>query len=371
MKLQRVFALLFALSSFLLLVRVLFLNEYPDFRIYYTSALLFLEGVNPYTAKDALLVPFLYPPITILIFLPFLAFSLQLAGLFWTVINIFLLLVSFYVLIILFEEKITSNSTLILFGLTCLYFPVKYTLGMGQINILVLFVLVLFIYFYKGKRIAYAGSMLSVAILLKIVPIIILPYLLLRKEFKIVFVVIFSLLFVTIVSFLIFGPMIYQIYLSAVIPELLFSPWKGDYYNQALTGLLTREITDIQLRLLLKNFISASLVFITFFILWWRRKTKDPSLAISVLITLSLIVSSFSWQHHFVWLLIPYTVIFFTIREYKLPTYFYVFLGISYILTGFNISQTASVPTIFQSHVLYGTIILWLLNLYLLHKYGR
>ena len=179
----------------------------------------------------------------------------------------------------------------------------------------------------------------------------------------------FLLLFIISLStFILFELDTIRSYVLVVIPDLLQSPWKGDYYNQSLSGVLMRHVEDVGLRSIAKNVISASMMLITLFFIWLNRKKSNQLLSISTLLVVSLLISSVSWQHHFVWLLIPLITTFAVVSRKKLQKVYYILLMLSYLLTAYNIKNISHVHLIFHSHVFYGALLLWILNLHLLNR---
>jgi hypothetical protein len=79
-----------------------------------------------------------------------------------------------------------------------------------------------------------------------------------------------------------------------------------------------------------------------------------------------LLINNFSWQHHFVWLIFPLITNFYFIKNRKLGWLYFFVLGLSFFLIGLNLKNPNIFPIAFTSHVFYGTLMLWGLNLYLL-----
>jgi hypothetical protein len=124
------------------------------------------------------------------------------------------------------------------------------------------------------------------------------------------------------------------------------------------------------LRELSRILISLVLVSVSFLIVWLKnsKKTEVINLILSLLITLSVLINNFSWQHHFVWLLFPFITILYFIKNKKLARYYYLILGISFFLVSLNLKTPGDFSLLFISHVFYGSIMLWGLNLYILAK---
>lgn len=358
---------LFILSLFFL-VKSLFLNFYPDFKIHYLAPLAIFKGINPYLGGEGYFTPDVHPPFTILLFSPFTLFSYFLAEKIWTLFSIIFLISSVYLIFKINNEKMFSRLGFLISALLfAFYFPIKFTLGMGQINFLILFLTALSIYFLNKNKNYLTGTFLSLSIMIKFFPMLFLPYLIILKKWKIIFSFIVVSIIVLLFTFLVINPNINIYFYKNVLPTLL-GGWKTDYYNQSLSGFLGRQMEAGFLREVFRELISLVLIIASFLIIWIKNSKKAgvANLSFSLLITLSLLINNFSWQHHFVWLLFPFITTFYFIKNKNLSWYYYFVLGVSFFLVGFNFKNPNEFPLILTSHVFYGSLMLWGLNLYLL-----
>ena len=97
-----------------------------------------------------------------------------------------------------------------------------------------------------------------------------------------------------------------------------------------------------------------------------KNKQKDfltTSLKFGTLITANLIVNTFSWQHHFVWLIVPFYASVFMCLKLKKKFLYLLILFVSYFLISINFPNPEILPVIFQSHVFLGTLILFIIQL--------
>ena len=118
---------LFVLSLFFI-IKTLFLNYYPDFRVHYLAPLAIFKGLNPYLGGKNYFTPDVHPPFTILLFSPFTLFSYYLAEKLWTLLSIIFLLVSLDLIFKINKEKMFSGVGLILCSIIfSFYFPVNPT----------------------------------------------------------------------------------------------------------------------------------------------------------------------------------------------------------------------------------------------------
>src|SRR5207248_1333232 len=115
--------------------KVMKLDYWPDFNVFYYSAQDALHNNNPYLLKGQFKGGYLYPPISLLLFYPFADFPVALAGKLWSALSILCLLASLWLLLRIYN----ASGNVITFGIAGIlafnYFPVKFTLGMGQLNL--------------------------------------------------------------------------------------------------------------------------------------------------------------------------------------------------------------------------------------------
>lgn len=349
-------------------LKALIYNYYPDFSSYYYGTITVVNGENPYLGGKDFFTPFVYPPPVLLFFFPFTLLPFFIAQKVFLIISILCLLLSIGILFKLFKLSPLSILGLFLTTLVLNFFPAKFTLGMGQINNVVLLMVTLFVYFYVKKKEILSGSFLATAISLKLFPVLLIIYLIFNKRWKTLLSVALATLAIALVTFVFINPQIISHFLTTVLPNLIES-WKADYYNQSLSAFLIREWDNLGVISVLRSAISAFLIIISFLFVWkFKRNDKAGLLSINLLITLSLIVNTFSWQHHFVWLLIPLFITFYHIKNNRLGKSYYFILGLSYSLMAVNMKNPSLFPILFQSHVLYGALLLYILNVCLLLK---
>jgi len=358
------------LLSFVFLLKVLFLGLYPDFNAYYHVSKYFLEGVNYYAHPELLSISYSYPPIDLLLFVPFTFFPFQSAEIFWTILNILLLITSLYYLTKIFSEKFFSKLNMLFMSFVFISFPTKFTLGMGQLNIFVLTILIIGFWNLIKKRNLLSGVLIGAALSVKFSPILLPIYFLLKFNKKVIVgILVFALL--NIILILLFVPIqITQYYFERIIPDFLLSSWKLDYYNQSFAGVIGRSFGTEYYSSMFKNIVSLVACGACLSVIY-KNKKKDiltTMLSIGVIMTISILFNTFSWQHHFVWLIVPFYATIFYLKKIKAKNNYYLLIAISYLLVSINFPNPNILPIFFQSHVFYGGIILLFVDLYLLKK---
>lgn len=361
-------SIVFCFLSFLWLSKALLLGYYPDFNTQYYVPQLVFSGVNPYLGGSGLYTPQVYPPTEFIFFLPFSIFPLRFSSDLYTILSIGSFVIALLMLSQTFRVRFFSTTNLILMGFGFVMFPAKFTLGMGQVNMFILLLLASCLWLLNKKRDIEAGLVLGISIQIKMFPLFLPIYFLLKLKTKIILGIIITFTTGLIMTFIFIPWDIISEFLK-IFPSLL-SSWKLDYYNQSLAGFIGRSFGTGELATILKQITTIILILMTFFVILKNKKTDflTISLIFGVLINLNIIINTFSWQHHFVWLIIPFYATVFYLRNIKAKWFYYLLLGMIYLLVGINFKDPGVLPIILQSHVLFGAIILLLINLSLLRK---
>jgi uncharacterized membrane protein len=143
---------------------------YPgyDFKDFYQAASNLHAGKQLYEIER-----FVTPPFSAYIFLPFLGLNLEQAFKSFVVCNLIFVLIGLYLAAQCLLREAKREHFLILCFFTCLSFPFIFLLQRGNIDGIVFLFLMLSIYFWHRHG-ALAGSLLSIAVSLKVYPILIL-----------------------------------------------------------------------------------------------------------------------------------------------------------------------------------------------------
>jgi len=155
-----------------------------DFSSYLLSSRTFFEGKNPYTTGS--IFPFIYPLFVCVLLSPLAYLPYWLSNVTWFIINVAALYLVTYEFLKLYSESFTRQEiiALLLIPFVVLIDVIQNNLLNGQINIVVLLLCVLFFKYHLKSRTLLASILLSVAISIKLTPLIFLVYLIVRKEFR-------------------------------------------------------------------------------------------------------------------------------------------------------------------------------------------
>lgn len=328
----------------------------PDFHVFYYATTDLLHQKNPYI--DTFLFTGLgYPIFALFFFIPFTFLPFPIASKVFLLLNVFSLGYIIFLSLSLLQKYSLRNF--LFFLLLCLFFfPVIFTLGMGQSNLLALMFLLAGI-FLKKRFDFFPGILLSLSILIKPIFIIFFLFFFLEKHWKILFT---SFLFISLaitISVKLFGIYYYGYYITSLVPHLLSLSGREIYYNQGFTGFIARLTPNLMLRKIIPSIGGLFLVCYLFVMKFQKISYEHILSAFCIVLVL---IDTLSWQHHFVFLIFPFITAYFTILEKKEKNILFLLLGISYILVGYNIPNplifSRFPTTLLLSHVFFGTLLL-------------
>jgi len=327
----------------------------PDFaQAYYQVGSNLRKGINPYRTSS----PILYPPFSLLVFALLGYFPLNLIQLTWSVFSFLALLISIRLILTSCQLK-SANWFLFLAPLAFLSFPVKFTLGMGQINNFILLLFSLSFYFYQKEKINLSSFFFSLSLLIKLTPVWIFLFFIKKKEWRVFKRILLFLVLGLGLSFLILPRDIFKDFFFLTLPSFKSHFANSAYYNQALTGLISR--------LWGRQAFLVTLIGLIFIFLSWLRigQLNSDHLKFSLLITLGVLIAPVSWQHHLVFLFFPIIVLFTHFLKAGKKTELLI-LAFAYFLIAFNFKN----PSIFEttlwgrlllSHAVFGTLLVYFL----------
>ena len=336
----------------------------PDFSVFYYGAKDLINRQNPYQ-NLRLFTGVGYPPVTLLFFLPLTVIAYPIAQLVWLGLSFLSLLGAVYLSLKICLGRFSWKLFGIILALALLAFPTKFTFGMGQSNLVALFLLLLAFYLFENKKNILAGISLGLVCFIKPILIFFFFFFFLRRAWTVLSTAFFTLIVFLLISFLIVNPALYLFYINEVIPPLFNLSGREIYYNQGTMGFLSRQITDLIWRRNINFLLSFLLIGATFWIVYKTRKIKD---GFALFFPTVLLIDTLSWQHHFVWLIFPFINVYSHLLKTKL-FFLNLILFFSYFLVAINFKDPLLVSerfhSIFLSHAFFGTLILWGLCLYI------
>lgn len=278
-----------------------------DFQVYWGAVQEVLAGRDPYavdTYAPGWQMPFIYPPFALLVLAPIGLMALEPARIGWSLVEV---VIALGLVVVVrdqtrFREQGWGLPALIglaLAGAAVLAsLPVLYGVTTGQIGLgLVALVVVDFTLLPPKWR----GTLTGVAAAIKLTPLILLPYLLVTRQWRIAAVAAGSFVAATALGWLVLPADSTRFWTQIVFDGTRIGGPSG-VGNKSLLGLLTHWVDDSSsLRLLwwvLAGLIAAAS-------LWQARRQYrrgDEFAAVLTVGLLSTVISPISWVHHLAWL---------------------------------------------------------------------
>lgn len=316
---------------------------------YFQAIERFFLGVTPY--QPGSYWSFIYPPGFLILFfwLKFIPWSFL--SYIWPAVS--LLCLWWVVSVMMAGVRFYLKGMVFIFFLN--WFPVKFTLGMGQINLITLALFILFFRALLKQRNIWAGVILGILITIKITPVLFLLWLLRLKKWRITLVSLLSLLVINLAVLIKLPMEVFRQFLLITKGGLLAS--STYYFNQSWVAALDRFFPGGE--------IFGRIVVVVIFLTVVYKLKKFNLKNFSLMLLLVTMVSPVAWQHHLV-ALIP--AIIYLIKEGR--KLFWTITGT--LLVGFNLANPALWPTgsLIYSHAAVGATILFILLLMAKDKDG-
>jgi len=324
---QRCFYFLICLLTFFIISIVSLKHTSGDFDVYYYTSQQYIAKAPIYIAHGGI-NEFKYSPLFVLLFFPLTLFTKNVSIYIWSIFNIFYFYAIFYIFYKLNQFSFKSLKDLmivvLLFALTGRYIIADYKLG--QVNMLLCFLMVLTMYFEINKKDFWAGTLLAFSLMIKFFPLLFVAYFLLRRRFKLL-----GFTAIMIIVFL-FLPSVYSGFslnlkylhdwfalLKSTPPVILYS-----FRNNSLLAyfswifIVQHQISNIFGYLLIKKGLSTQVYLawglscFTLFVLFFRDtffvKDKDPQIVYldySCLFVCGLLFNPLAYLNALTFLIVP------------------------------------------------------------------
>ncbi|HEX8502070.1 MAG TPA: glycosyltransferase family 87 protein [Pyrinomonadaceae bacterium] len=310
-------------------------GDFPT--LYWGAKLAFEEGRSPYAGgafdevarqENRRIFPYLYPPPSLLAFYPFSAVTYDAAKVRLLVTSHVCLLVILYLFffrIAPFESppgpRGLAAALMTVFVLN--YYPVADNFAWGQINLIVL-ALVCFSWLAlkRGGHALSVAVPLSLAVLLKTYPVLLLPLLVIRKRYAAAGAVVGLLALYALAAWAVLPTSVWGDWTRNVLPTggyglrpfnlfLPVEPW-----NHSINGFLlfvqdrTHTLLGVPahwltrpLTYLLAGAVAAATVGFSYFSARRGSGEKTLDLEVSLFLLMMFLVAPLSWEHHLVYAL--------------------------------------------------------------------
>lgn len=340
---------------------------------------------DKYLGKDSEKQIGIYPPSWWLVMLPFRILPYPLAKNLWVLLNLLTVFAIFGGTILWIKQEHLWDKALyfwlngfLLIGILYFY-PLIVTLQTGQVNLLLLFLLILSFWYYLQNKKTVAAILLGIAMAMKALPIIVLLYWLLKKEYKITLIAIGTVFIFWLFTIPIFGLHKQALYFTSLmqVTQSPYAHWQQlnntslyAFWSQTEQYILQNPVG------LGKILFSISIILLLSVWVYTVSRTQQQNRCRLTLEyawsvgTLPLLLN-FTEMHHFILSLLIYLVaigLWFRIKNPMAK----IGLVISWILVNLGF-QIGDVTTLSQSSYLYrylslfGILIGWISGLLILY----
>ncbi len=353
--------ILVAIYSVIALARIVS-STAPDFSVYYDAAAALGRGESIYQQRD-MYTGVGYPPVSMLLYLPFTCLPYTVAQAFW-VIGSFLLIGYCAFLSVRLTGKSASGYLPVVWAGALCSFPFRFTLGMGQSNIVALALLLLLIHRMRRSASHWLPTALVYALVVLVKPqlVVFAPLFLLFGKWKELTATGIVLLLVGIVFGMVFGWDMYGEYITANVGNLMTFASPEVYYNQGLAATLSRVMPFSPL--VKPLWISASLLLYFLTIVFIVRHRVSVVRAWVLLLPVYLLIEPLSWQHHYVFLLPAFVMA--AAGSQSIGSW--ILIGLTGLLVGINITNPSAFLSdgrvLLLSHAGIGAFVFWIYLLY-------
>jgi hypothetical protein len=167
-------------------------RQYSDFRVYYAAAGHFLKGEPIYWGNDPKITPYKYSPMFAFMISPLGWFSIHRSSLIFFATNFICLLGIFALSYRLLNPEIKGKFKKILLIVVPFLVSLRFIMSVldaGQANILMIFFLLAGLYASRKNEDVLAAIFIALSIMVKYVTFIFVPYFLIRRKFKLTFLI--------------------------------------------------------------------------------------------------------------------------------------------------------------------------------------
>lgn len=264
-------------------------------------------------------LPFTYPPIAAILFAPLALMPLKVASALFTVVSI----VAFAVAVWVVSKEVSGLTgsraawfAVALTGATMWIGPMRETIWFGQINNVLMALVVIDLIALRGRK--WQGCLVGLALAIKLTPAVFLAYFLVRKQWRAMLVGIVSALVYTAIGFAVTWRDSVTYWTETIVSTDRIGNL-AYLANQSINGLVRRLILDDTTASIVW-FASCAVLGLSLLWLMWRLSAMGLEAAAIVTMGLySLLASPVSWSHHWVWCVPAILVLAFLWRTEPAP----------------------------------------------------
>jgi alpha-1,2-mannosyltransferase len=257
-----------------------------DLQVYVAGGAHLLAGEPLYAGGVLLDLPFVYPPIAAVLFAPLTFVPLTLLKIAWTVVGVALLVA----VVRRCAPGLPPGTIVLLVALALWLDPVRTTLYLGQVNVVLLALVVLDL----TRRSRWTGVGLGIAAAVKLTPLLFVAYLLLTRRFRAAATALATFVGATALGVLVAPADSAQYWLRGTFLAADRISAVAGPSNHALAGTLGRLVGE---HAALALGLSALLAVATLLV----ARRLPTTWALTVVGLGSAAAAPFAWSHHYVW----------------------------------------------------------------------
>lgn len=328
-----------------------------DFNMYYNAAKIFLSGGDIYNNTG-----FLYPPLAIVLYLPFANLNFNQAFVLMSLLDLFLFALTIVFIIKIlhhYNVVLSMPKKILLFFVIFLSYPACTSFSRGQIDILILFLITIFYYQVLENKNLSAGISLTIATILKVFPasLVFLGFFLRKIKFIISY-------FLTFMACCVISVSLFGIHTNIRFIETLRgfqAPLAPGFANRSFDGSVSGMFVKLfalfntsesfqDMFVVIWTIIRITFALLLLFYLYNLSKNEKllnskewEILIFSLMISLTLVLPNYSSCGYAMFLIVPYILYFFVLHLSKIEE---LLLIISLILFSYH------------THAIYSSVII-------------
>lgn len=277
------------------------LFEHVDLEVYRLGAQAFLDGENIYTRDYDIFgivnLPFTYPPIAAITFIPFTWFSAKVAGLLWVLLSVAMLwwCIAAVLRATALDQRSAGIVAAWILPIACALEPVTETFDFAQVNIFLMFLVLVDV---LGRHRIPRGVLSGIAAAIKLTPAVFILYFLARRDYKGAATMVGSAVGVTLLAWIVAPKTSLDFWFHTLSStDRIGAPWFAS--NQSIKGALYRIAPEAETANSVIWLIAVLAVIALAFLA--MRRIEAPAGALAVNSLVALLCSPVSWSHHWVW----------------------------------------------------------------------
>lgn len=267
-----------------------------------------------------------HPPTSVLLGVPFQAIDYWNAFLAWNLTSLAALAVSLWLIVRELKIQFSIQCFLPLLSCLLLFEPLWQQTIQGQLNLILLLILTGVWVADRHDRPLLAGTLAGLALTTKLFPGFLFVYFLFQRRWKALAAGTFSVVAFTALTMLLAGPNAYVTYWNEVFPTT--GQWWSAWNNASLAGFwfklfaveqYGRHLTPLVGNMMyarIGTMVSWGIVLIVLLpIIWKARSREERDHAFGLTLTAMLLISPVTWEHYFLLLFLPLTLVWMTLPE--------------------------------------------------------